>query len=213
MRFHDRGDAGQQLAVRLSEEFKGRDDVSLFALPRGGAVLGAEVAKTLGMPFDLIVTRKIGAPDNEEYALGALAETGEVTWNNPVERDAYPKKKLDAIITDETDEAKRRIAVYRGGRVLPDLEGKTAIIVDDGIATGATMKAAVLAAKHQHAKRIVVAVPHGAKDTIASLRQDGNEVVALAEPDWYGAVGSFYDEFEQVEDEEVLGLMKEYGMK
>lgn len=211
MRFKNRVDAGQQLAARLAPEFKGRDDVRLFALPRGGAVLGAEAAKALGMPFDLIVTRKIGAPGNDEYALGALAETGEMVWNNSSERDSYAKEKLDKIIADEKKEAERRIKKYRDGRPLPDLTGKTAIIVDDGIATGATMNAAVLAAKHQQAKRIIVAVPHGAKDTIASMRAQGLGVVALIEPDWYGSVGGFYDEFGQVEDEEVLQLMNNYG--
>lgn len=217
MRFKDRADAGQKLAEGL-QEYRGRDDVLLFALPRGGAVLGAEVSKVLGIPFDLIVTRKIGAPGNDEYALGALAETGEAVWNNPAERDSYAHAKIDKIVSDETKEARRRVTTYRRGRPLPDMTGKTAIIVDDGIATGATMKAAVLAAKHQHAARIIVAVPHGAKDTIAALRADpsassgqGVEVIALLEPDWYGAVGSFYDEFGQVEDEEVLQLMKKYG--
>src|SRR3989338_2408685 len=213
MRFRDRVDAGQQLAARLASEFKGRDDVLLFALPRGGAVRGAEVSKALGRPFDLIVTRKIGAPGNDEYALGALAETGETVWNNPAERDSYAKAKIDKIVSDETKEAQRRIEKYRNSRPLPDMTGKTAVIVDDGIATGATMKAAVLAAKHQHAKQIIIAVPHGAKDTIAAMRADGIEVTALVEPDWYGSVGGFYEAFGQVEDEEVLQLMKKYGVR
>src|SRR3989338_7464665 len=183
MRFRDRVDAGQQLAARLASEFKGRDDVLLFALPRGGA------------------------------ALGALAETGETVWNNPAERDSYAKAKIDKIVSDETKEAQRRIEKYRNSRPLPDMTGKTAVIVDDGIATGATMKAAVLAAKHQHAKQIIIAVPHGAKDTIAAMRADGIEVTALVEPDWYGSVGGFYEAFGQVEDEEVLQLMKKYGVR
>ncbi len=213
MRFRDRVDAGQQLAARLALDLKGREDVLLFALPRGGAVLGAEVSKVLGIPFDLIVTRKIGAPGNDEYALGALAETGETVWNNPTERDSYAKKSIDKILEDETGEAARRIKKYRDSRPLPNMTGKTAVIVDDGIATGATMKAAILAAKRQRAKRIIVAVPHGAKDTIAAMRADGIQVTALVEPDRYGSVGGFYESFGQVEDEEVLQLMKKYGVR
>lgn len=212
MRFKNRLDAGQKLARRL-EEFKERNDVKLFALPRGGAVLGAEVAEALGMRFDLIVTRKIGAPYNEEYALGALAETGELIWNDETERKAQPREKLEKIIEDEKAEAKRRIAKYRGGRPLPDLAGQTVILIDDGLATGATMRAAVAAARHQSAARIIVAVPHGAQDSLAAMRRDGIEVIALEEPSMYWAVGSFYDEFGQVEDEEVMRLMREHGVR
>jgi putative phosphoribosyl transferase len=211
MEFKDRVEAGKKLAQAL-KEYKGRDDVVLFALPRGGAVLGAEVSKVLGIPFDLIVTRKIGSPSNEEYAIGALAETGEAFWNER-ERASHPQEVIDKIIKKETEEAKRRIDLYRKGRELSDLKGKTAIIIDDGMATGATMRAAIFAAQHQNAKKIVIAVPHGAKDSLDAIRKLGFDVVSLSEPDPYYAVGQYYDVFGQTEDKEVLELMKKYGPK
>lgn len=211
MKFKDRRDAGRKLAARLAE-FKGREDVRLFALPRGGAVIGAEISQALGLPLDLIVTRKIGAPENEEYALGAMAETGEIVWNE-AERGAHDQDAVDRIVAKEHAEAERRAKTYRGGRPLPDLRGKTALIVDDGLATGYTMRAAVAAAKHQHADKILVAIPHGAHDSIKALRKDVDEVIALTEPRLYFSVGGQYGVFEQTEDEEVLSIMKTHGPK
>jgi putative phosphoribosyl transferase len=212
MHFKDRRDAGQQLIPKL-EGFRGQSDVHLFALPRGGTVVGAEIAKAFDMPLDLIVTRKIGAPYNEEYALGALAETGETIWNDASERASQDQQKLETIIESEKQEAKRRIKTYRNNRPLLDLTEKTALIVDDGLATGATMRAAIAAAKHQHAKRIVVVVPHGAHDSLEALRNDGLEVIALHEPKSYSSVGQFYDRFGQTSDDEVIHLMNTYGKK
>jgi putative phosphoribosyl transferase len=209
MMFVDRIDAGQKLAKAL-ESYKGRDDVALFALPRGGAVVAAEVSKALGMPFDLVVTRKIGSPANEEYALGALAETGETVWN-PGEEDAASDPAVREIIEKEKREAGRRVRLYRNGRPLPGLSGKTAIIIDDGLATGATVRAAALAARSRNAKKVVVAVPHGAKDSLDEIRASGIEVVALAEPEPYFAVGQYYDDFDQVSDEQVLEIMEKAG--
>lgn len=207
MKFHNRVDAGKKLADKL-REFGGKQDVLLYALPRGGVEVGAEVAKALGLALDVIVTRKIGAPSNEEYAIGALAETGETVWNEE-EREANDPKKIEEIVKKEKEESRRRIDAYRKGAELPSFEGKTVVIVDDGIATGLTMKAAILAAQHQNAKRIVVAVPHGAKESISDLRKDGVEVIALQEPIWYGAVGEFYETFPQLEDADVKRLLKE----
>lgn len=209
MVYKNRQEAGKKLGERL-KEFAGKPDVLLFALPRGGVVLGAEVARALKLPFDVIVTRKIGAPFNPEYAIGALSETGESVWNEAERKSADPKK-IEEIVKKETEEAKRRVQVYRQGRPLPSFAGKTAIIIDDGIATGLTMQAAVKAAQHQNAKKVIVAVPHGAKDSISALRKTGAEVIALEEPLFYGAVGQFYEEFPQVEDEEVLKLLKRTG--
>jgi len=211
MTFKDRADAGNQLAERL-KEFTGRDDVLLYALPRGGAVVAAEVAKALKMPFDVIVTRKIASPDNEEYAIGALSETGETVWNE-AERAANDAKKIGEIVEREKKEAARRIKRYRQERPLPSFGGKTVVIVDDGVATGLTMQAAIKAAQHQDAARIIVAVPHGAKESLAELRRDGADIVALDEPEWYGAVGEFYESFPQTSDDEVLALLKGYGPK
>lgn len=209
MVFIDRRDAGIQLAAAL-KKFKGKKDVLLFALPRGGVVLGAEVAKGLGLPFDVIVTRKIGAPENPEYAIGALSETGEIIWNE-AERAAHDPQVLEKIVREETAEAARRIKKYRQGRELPNMDGKTVIIVDDGVATGLTIRAAIAAAKAKKADRIVIAVPHGARDSLKLLRREADEVIALEEPSWYGAVGAFYRVFPQTEDEEVIELLKTYG--
>ncbi|MBU2509115.1 MAG: phosphoribosyltransferase family protein [Patescibacteria group bacterium] len=205
MIFENRQEAGKKLAEKLNE-YAGRSDVLLFALPRGGVVLGAEVAHALKLPLDVIVTRKIGAPFNEEYAIGALAETGETVWNESERRAADPKAVAE-IVRKEKQEAKRRIKKYRKDRALPSFEKKTVIIIDDGIATGLTMQAAIKAAQHQNAKKIVVAVPHGARSSIQELENLGAQVIASQRPLIYGAVGQFYKEFQQITDEEVLELL------
>ncbi|MDD5726368.1 MAG: phosphoribosyltransferase [Patescibacteria group bacterium] len=206
MVFKDRTDAGRQLAQKLTS-YSGNKEVLLYALPRGGVVVGAEVAKVLGLPLDVIVTRKVGAPENEEYAIGAMAETGEVIWNE-AERFAHDQKVLQKIIDKEKKEATRRIASYRNNRPLPEMKGKTIIIIDDGVATGLTIRAAVAAARHQHAAKIILAVPHGAAETLAELRREADEVVALEEPEMYGAVGQYYETFPQTSDQEVVELLK-----
>ncbi len=204
--FEDRRQAGQELAKALLD-YANRNDVLLYALPRGGVAVAREVALVLNLPLDVIVTRKIGAPYNQEYAIGALGETGETVWNE-AERLSTDKKALNKIVEQETEEALRRIKKYRQGRALPSFEGKTIIIIDDGIATGLTMLAAIRVAAHMKADKIIVAVPHGAKDSISEMRKQGIEVVVLEEPESYGAVGSFYKEFPQVTDQEVLEMLK-----
>lgn len=211
MIFDDRVHAGKELSKQL-KAFAGRADVLLYALPRGGVVVGAEVAKALKLPLDVIVTRKIGSPSNEEYAIGALSETGESVWNE-AERAANDAAEVDKIIGQEQKEAARRIKTYRKGRSLPDFSGKTVILIDDGVATGLTIRAAVEAARHQHAKKIVIAVPHGAKDTMKLLRREVDEIVCLEEPEFYGSVGQYYGTFPQTSDEEVLKILKTYGPK
>ena len=206
MIFKDRVDAGQQLAQRLTS-YSGNKEVLLYALPRGGVVVGAEVAKTIGLPLDVIVTRKIGAPENEEYAIGAMAETGEVIWNE-AERFAHDQKVLQKIIDKEKKEATRRIASYRNNRPLPEMKGKTVIIIDDGVATGLTIRAAIAAARHQHAAKIILAVPHGAAETLSELRHEADEVIAIDEPEMYGSVGQYYEVFPQTSDQEVIELLK-----
>jgi len=211
MSFRDRTEAGQALAEKL-KEYAGRDDVRLFALPRGGVVIGVEIAKVLGLPLDLIVTRKLGAPENEEYAIGSLAETGQVIWNTE-ELMAHGQKALEPILERERKEAERRIQKYRGGRPLPDLSGKTAIIIDDGIATGLTIRAAIAAAKDRQAAKIVLAAPNGARDTVKDLKKQVDDVIVLEKPLFYGSVGGQYEVFPQVTDEEVIEYMKIYGPK
>ena len=211
MSFRDRTEAGQALAKKLSS-YAGRADVRLYALPRGGVVVGVEVAKALKLPLDLIVTRKLGAPENEEYAIGSLAETGQVIWNTE-ELMAHGQKALEPIIDRERKEAERRIKKYRHGRPLTDLKGQTVIIIDDGIATGLTIRAAIAAAKHHHASKIVLAAPNGARDTVKELKQQVDEVFVLEKPLFYGSVGGQYETFPQVTDEEVIEYMKIYGPK
>lgn len=205
MVFEDRIDAGKQLAQKMAD-YAGRADVLLFALPRGGVVVGAEVANVLGLPLSVIVTRKIGSPDNPEYAIGSLSETGETIWNES-ERFAYDQKVLNKIVDKETIEAERRIKKFRDGKPLPDMRGKTAVIIDDGVATGLTIRAAIAAARHKHAAKIVLAVPHGAADSLKKLRKEADEVIALEEPIFYEAVGQFYKVFPQTSDEEVVALL------
>lgn len=206
MIFQDRVDAGRQLAEHV-KDFAGRKDVLLFALPRGGVVLGAEIAKTLGLPLSVIVTRKIGSPENPEYAIGALSETGQLIWNES-ERFAHDQGDLNRIVEKEKNEAKRRVEKFRKGAPLPDMRGKTVMIIDDGVATGLTIRAAIACAKFKHAAKIVLALPNGAHDSIKKLRNEVDEIRILEEPVFYEAVGHYYTEFKQTEDQEVVRLLE-----
>lgn len=208
MRFRDRRDAGRRLAEALARRY-GEVDGIVYALPRGGVVLGAEIAARLGAPLDLIIARKLGHPHNPEYAIGAVTEDGEVVAN-PRETAALPRDWLERRIESERQEAQRRHAVYLGGRPRFSPAGKTAIVVDDGIATGLTMQAAIRALQRQDPARIVVAVPVVPPDTAARLEREVDDLVALDIPDDYlGAVGAYYDEFPQVSDSEVVALLRE----
>lgn len=208
MRFQDRQSAGVALARRL-EDYAGRQHVTVLALPRGGVVIGAEVAEHLCLPLNVVITRKIGAPSNEEFAVGAVAETGEIVLNQGSAR-LEDQTALQKVILKEIDEIDRRISVYRAGQELPDMHGETVLLVDDGVATGYTMQAAIAAAKHRGAARVVVAVPHGAPESLAQLRAAADDVITLHEPQNYGAVGQFYDEFFPVSDKDVLALLAKH---
>lgn len=205
--FIDRKDAAQKLAQELSG-YRGKDAV-ILALPRGGVVLGAEVARSLRLPLDIVVTRKIGHPNNPEYALCAIDESGTRLCNEAA------KTIEPAWLAQETkrqrDEAKRRIALYRGGRTQESLRGRTVIIVDDGIATGLSMRLAVRSVKAREPRRIVVAVPVAPLEAVRDLRNDGADDVIVLEPPerFLGAVGAHYTRFDQVEDAEVISLMKQ----
>lgn len=208
MIFKDRLEAGQRLAKAL-EKYKRQKDTIILALPRGGVVVGFEVAKTLELPLDLVVPRKIGAPGNPEFAIGAITEEGEGIFNEAVIRDyGISKEYIDKTVEEEKKEAQRRLKAYRGDRPPLNLVEKTVIIVDDGIATGLTMRAAIKSCKNKDPKKIVVAVPCGAKDSIDQIKQEVDEVVCLHAPIFFGAVGAFYENFEQTTDEEVIELMK-----
>lgn len=210
MTFKDRSDAGKQLAEQLGK-YKDKKDVVIIGLPRGGVVTAAVVAEELKLPLDIIVPRKIGHPNNPEFAIGAIAEDGEAVMNEGA-MTGYdiPQEYIDKTIAEEQKEAARRLKVYRGKRAALKLKGKTAILVDDGIATGATMRAAIASARAKEAKKIVVAVPVTARDSKSVIGREADEFVAVDVPLFFGAVGAFYEEFGQTEDQEVIEILKEF---
>jgi putative phosphoribosyl transferase len=206
-RFTDRTEAGQKLAEALAA-YKGRKDALVLALPRGGVAVGIEIAKALGLPMDLMLVRKLGVPGDEELAMGALAVEDVCFLNEDiVSQIKISKPDLDRAIAREREELRRRNAVYRGGKPAPGLKGKTVILVDDGIATGADMRAAVRAAKQLGAGNVTVAVPVCSDSAYAMLEKEADEIVSLMVPPVFFGVGSFYDNFYQMEDDEVIALM------
>ena len=208
MIFQDRVTAGKLLALDLSR-YKGRA-VVVFALPRGGVVLGAEVARYLNAPLDLLIPRKIGHPKSQEYAIGAVTETGQPVWNNS-ELGSIDETWRSHQVHLARREAKRRRVKYQRNQRLPDLAGQTAIIVDDGIATGLTMIAAVRDLIKLQPESVVVAVPVAPGDVIRIIAKYVDDVIVLHHPrGHFGAIGAFYKDFPQVGDEEVRGLMDAY---
>lgn len=208
--FEDRAEAGKKLADELKLKKYQGESVVIYALPRGGVVLGYEIARVLGAPLDLVIPRKIGHPFNPEYAICAVAESGELICDER-EKAAADPKWLEAEVNREKAEAKRRREAYfRDVQLdIDSLYGKTAIIVDDGVATGLTIRAAIRDIKRKNPKRLVVAVPVVPKDTAAALFREADELVALEIPDRYaGAVGAYYRDFKQVEDAEVIRLLR-----
>lgn len=208
-RFRDRREAGRALGERLSA-YAGRDDVLVLALPRGGVPVGYEVARALGAALDVFVVRKLGVPRREELALGAVASGGVRVLNEPVVTAlGLSEREIEPIVLRESAEVVRRELAYRGGRPPLALERKVAILVDDGLATGATMRAAVLAARQLNPQAIVVAVPVAAPLTCDSFQGDVDDVVCLLTPEPFYAVGVWYDDFGQTDDEEVRELLQE----
>jgi len=207
--FRDRADAGVLLAERL-RALGLHEDVVVLGLPRGGVPVAREVAVALGAPLDVLVVRKIGAPFNPELALGAIAFGGVTVYNEELLAElGLEEAELDGVRRREQAELNRRERAYRGERPMPDLAGKTVVLVDDGMATGATMHAAVTATRALHPKRIVVAVPTSARDSVARLVAVADRVVALETPEPYFGVGAWYEEFRQVTDEEVVRFLEE----
>jgi len=205
--FKDRHHAGRALAKRL-EHFRGRDDLLVLALPRGGVAVGFEVARELHAPLDVFIVRKLGFPGHEEYAMGAIASGG-VRVMNPIPGMPVSADALAAVIAREQDELVRRELLYRGERPAISIRGRTVIVVDDGLATGSTMRAAVLAIRQQRPAHLAVAVPVGAEDTCALLRGDADEVICAAMPRPFRAVGLWYANFPQATDDEVHELLDE----
>jgi predicted phosphoribosyltransferase len=207
MLFQDRSDAGRQLAARLTH-YAGRGDVLVLALPRGGVPVGYEVAESLGAPLDVFLVRKLGTPGHEELAMGAIASGGVRVLNDQVVRMLRPSEEVIARVeAEERRELERREREYRGGRPPLDVRGKTVILVDDGLATGSTMRAAVSALRRLGPNRIVVAVPVGAAETCEEFEGEADEAICAREPDPFYAVGAWYDDFSQTTDDEVKALL------
>jgi putative phosphoribosyl transferase len=205
--YRDRAHAGQVLAGRLGH-LAGRDDVIVLALPRGGVPVGHEVARALRAPLDVFLVRKLGVPGHEELAMGAIAGNGvRVVNDSALDRLGIDEATLDAVTRRERDELDRRQRQYRQGRPPPEVAGKVAILVDDGLATGATMRAAVSALRLQRPRRIVVAVPTAAEPTRDELAGEADEMVAAATPTPFHAVGLSYVDFAQTTDDEVRRLL------
>jgi len=209
-RFQDRVDAGEALAKALTA-YKARPDVLLFALPRGGVPVAHEVAKALSLPLDIWLVRKLGMPGQEEFAIGAIAMGG-VRYINPeyVERGGVSKRSLDQVIAKEEAELQRRNTLYRHGLPVPQVKGKTVIVVDDGLATGATMRAAVESLRQLRAEQIIVAVPVGSASACAALSSIADDVVCLHMPEPFYGVGQWYMDFSQTSDEEVQEILSHY---
>jgi predicted phosphoribosyltransferase len=208
MRFPNRADAGRQLAARLGP-FANRHDVIVLALPRGGVPVGFEVARALGAPLDVFLVRKLGVPGHPELAMGAMASGGTRVLNDDLIRElAIPDSAIEYVAARERIELDRREQVYRGGRPFPELRDRAVILVDDGLATGATMEAAVRAARQHSPARIVAAAPVAARETVARLRGVADEVVYVAAPEPFQAVGLWYEIFDQTSDEEVIRLLR-----
>lgn len=207
-RFQDRRDAGRRLARALMG-YKGAKDTVVLALPRGGVVIGYEVSLLLRLPLDVLVVRKLGTPLNPELAMGALAETGYRHLNaDVINTYGITVEQLDEEVGRQQQEIHRRIETYRRGRPLPPLTGQTVIVVDDGIATGATFYASLAALRAAKVARVVAAVPVAPPEASRELKRQVDEVVILQTPVWFFGISQFYESFLQVEDEEVIACLE-----
>jgi predicted phosphoribosyltransferase len=205
--FPDRAEAGRFLATRLSK-YSGRDDVIALGLPRGGVPVAYEVARALRVPLDVFIVRKLGVPGFEELAVGAIASGGVRVLNEDVVRGLPNADEIiEAVTKRETEEVERREQKYRDGRPAPEICGRTVILIDDGLATGATMRAAVKALRQRGAAKIVVAVPVGPPETCREFENEADEVVCASAPEFFQAVGQYYEDFSQTSDEEVRQLL------
>ena len=207
MRYRDRADAGRQLATLLAS-YVDRDDVVVLALPRGGVPVAFEIARALRAPLDVFLVRKLGVPGHPELAMGAIASGGVRVLSHDIigQLDVMPEE-VDAVTEREGVELDRRDRMYRGDRPATPLAGRTVIIVDDGLATGATMEAAIQAVRQSNPARVIVAAPVGAAETCQRLRALADEVVCASIPDYFQAVGLWYERFDQTSDEEVIALL------
>jgi putative phosphoribosyl transferase len=206
MRFRDRSDAGRRLAARLAD--LPTDGLVVLGIPRGGVPLAYEVATALGVPLDVLLVRKVGLPAQPELAMGAVGEEGVRIVNDDVVRNEHVgAAEFDAVASRERDELERRARIFRAARPRVPLSGRTALIVDDGIATGTTMRAACRVAYAHGAQGVVVATPIASPGAIARLRDEADDVVTLDRPERFRAVGEFYDDFTQLTDDDVVRLL------
>ena len=207
-RFADRYEAGRQLAEALAA-YRGRSGVLVVALPRGGVPVGYEVARSLGVPLEVMQVRKLGVPGHEELAMGAIASGGvRIVSENVVEALGIPERVIATVAAAEVQELERRERIYREGRLFPDVRGRTVILVDDGLATGSTMRAAAAALRALGAERLVAAVPVAPKESCVALREAVDDVVCATTPPRFVAVGEWYENFSQTSDEEVRELLR-----
>jgi putative phosphoribosyl transferase len=207
--FEDRAEAGRRLAEALAH-LEGEEAVVL-AIPRGGVHVGAEVARVWGWPLDIVIPRKVRAPGNQELGLGAVAPGVRVLDERMVRALRVSPEYLEKEIAVEEEEIRRRSEAYRAGRPPADLQGKVAVVVDDGVATGGTATAAVRWARAQGAARVVLAVPVAPAEALANLAKEADEVVCLATPEPFYAVGQWYASFPQIPDQEVVRMLREAG--
>jgi len=207
--FKDRRDAGKQLAQELLA-YAGRSDVIVLALPRGGVPVAYEVARALNAPLDIFIVRKLGLPGHEELAIGAIASGGIRVLNHDIVQGLkIPQTMIDTVTRQELHELERRERAYRGDRPPPDIRGRTVILIDDGLATGASMRAAIAALRAQNPARIVVAVPTAAPETCAAFESEVDEVICAMTPEPFYGVGRWYEDFSQTTDEEVRTLLEQ----
>ena len=208
MIFQDRKDAGRQLALRLTD-YANRSGLLVLGLPRGGVPVAYEVARELHAPLDVFLVRKLGVPGQEELAMGAIASGGVRVINEDVVRQLHiPDSVIDAVAKQELRELERRELAYRGDRPSPDVKDRTAILIDDGLATGSTMRAAALALRKQDPAQIVVAVPVAAAQTCDEFRSVVDEIICAVTPERFYGVGLWYEDFSQTSDEEVRELLR-----
>lgn len=204
--FENRTDAGQALAARLSA-YRGRDDAIVLGLPRGGVPVAFEIAKALHLPLDVMVVRKLRAPGQPELAIGAIASGGISVLNEDIAPLLCDSAQLDAELRHQHQELRHRESLYRNGRLPLDIRRRTVILVDDGAATGASMRAAIRAARTHGATRVVVALPVASSEAVRHMRNEADEVVCALEPDLFLSVGDWYRNFEQTDDSEVATLI------
>jgi len=206
--FKDRRDAGIQLALRL-EEYRGQRDLLILALPRGGVPTGDEIARSLNAPLDIVIVRKIGFPGQPEFGIGAISETGTTVLNESIISSfGVPRDYIESAIARQKEDISRRVELYRKGKRLSHLEGKTIILVDDGVATGATMKAAIATLKEEKIKKLIVAIPVAPPSIADELEKMVDEFICLDTPFDFMAVGAHYRDFSQVSDAEVVELLQ-----